>query len=117
MFVLALAQLAAAGCASVPTPATKAPSNPASAAAAEGRMPALEVFDPVEPGRAPSPTSPGTPAVDHSAMGHAAPAKPVATSPSSETYTCVMHPHVSETKPGKCPICGMALEKKPKEKK
>lgn len=101
----------------MPTPATKAPDNPASATAAEGRMPKLEVFDLVEPGRAPSPTSPGTPAVDHSAMGHATPAKPVAAEPSSETFTCVMHPQVSETKPGKCSICGMTLEKKPKEKK
>lgn len=27
-------------------------------------------------------------------------------------YTCVMHPHVHEDKPGKCPICGMKLVQK-----
>ena len=27
-------------------------------------------------------------------------------------YTCSMHPEVKSGKPGKCPTCGMALEKK-----
>jgi len=27
-------------------------------------------------------------------------------------YTCPMHPEVKEAKPGKCPKCGMNLEKK-----
>ena len=26
-------------------------------------------------------------------------------------YTCPMHPEVRETQPGKCPICGMFLER------
>lgn len=26
-------------------------------------------------------------------------------------YTCVMHPQIQKTGPGKCPICGMALVK------
>ena len=26
-----------------------------------------------------------------------------------QVYTCPMHPQVQEAKPGKCPICGMAL--------
>ena len=29
-----------------------------------------------------------------------------------ETYSCPMHPEVQQSKPGKCPKCGMALEKK-----
>ncbi|KPJ65213.1 hypothetical protein AMJ44_10750 [candidate division WOR-1 bacterium DG_54_3] len=35
-----------------------------------------------------------------------------------EVYTCPMHPDVKSDKPGKCPTCGMNLEKKmmPKEK-
>lgn len=118
ILVLVLAHLAAAGCATVPTPATKAPDNPASAAAAEGRLPKLELFDLVEPSNAPPPTRPAPPEIDHSKMGHSSPvAKPAAGEPSSETYTCVMHPQIAEPKPGKCPICGMALDKKPKEKK
>ncbi len=27
-----------------------------------------------------------------------------------QTWTCPMHPQVQETKPGKCPICGMDLQ-------
>lgn len=27
-------------------------------------------------------------------------------------YTCVMHPEIHESKPGKCPKCGMDLVKK-----
>jgi len=27
-------------------------------------------------------------------------------------YTCSMHPQISESKPGKCPICGMELIQK-----
>jgi rubrerythrin len=26
-------------------------------------------------------------------------------------YTCPMHPEIRSDKPGKCPICGMNLEK------
>ncbi len=29
------------------------------------------------------------------------------------SYTCPMHPEVQSDKPGKCPKCGMNLEKKP----
>ena len=34
--------------------------------------------------------------------------------PASETYTCPMHPTVVSDKPGKCPVCGMDLEKSDK---
>ena len=27
-------------------------------------------------------------------------------------YTCPMHPEVQQAEPGKCPKCGMTLEKK-----
>lgn len=119
-------------CASVPVPATKAPDSPASASAAEGRFERLELF---APGEAPPPSAAAEaassetamPAMDHSKMDHSAPeAKPatvpsiipaIIVDPSSETYTCVMHPQIAEPKPGKCPICGMALVKKPKERK
>lgn len=86
--------------------------------AAEGRLQRLELFDLVEAPSASSPTNPAMPGMDHSKMDHSGvEAKPAATDLSSETYTCVMHPQVAEPKPGKCPICGMALDKKPKGKK
>ena len=31
--------------------------------------------------------------------------------PETTTYTCPMHPEVTSDKPGKCPKCGMNLEK------
>ena len=27
-----------------------------------------------------------------------------------QKYTCPMHPHILQDAPGKCPLCGMALE-------
>jgi hypothetical protein len=51
-------------------------------------------------------------------MDHSTPeAKPAITEMPTGTYTCVMHPNIAEPRPGKCPICGMALVKKPREKK
>jgi membrane fusion protein, copper/silver efflux system len=35
--------------------------------------------------------------------------------PSSEYYTCSMHPSVISDKPGACPICGMTLVKKTRQ--
>lgn len=34
---------------------------------------------------------------------------------SAAMYNCPMHPGVTSAKPGKCPKCGMALEKKSKQ--
>ena len=34
-------------------------------------------------------------------------------SPTADVYSCRMHPQVKEPKPGKCPICGMTLVKRP----
>ena len=33
--------------------------------------------------------------------------------PAGDIYTCPMHPQIVRDKPGDCPICGMALVKKP----
>jgi len=35
---------------------------------------------------------------------------PVLPVPEGTIYTCPMHPEIRESKPGNCPICGMALE-------
>ncbi|PAM94595.1 copper oxidase [Flavobacterium sp. IR1] len=37
--------------------------------------------------------------------------KPVKEESNSSSYTCPMHPDIHESKPGKCPKCGMALVK------
>ena len=37
--------------------------------------------------------------------------------PAKVQYTCPMHPEVISEKPGKCPKCGMTLEKKDTAKK
>ena len=41
----------------------------------------------------------------------AAEAKKAAPQPAAEVWACPMHPEVKSDKPGKCPKCGMALEK------
>lgn len=38
--------------------------------------------------------------------------KPVKSKEAAVSYTCPMHPEVKSEKPGKCPKCGMNLEKK-----
>lgn len=35
----------------------------------------------------------------------------VLTKPASDTYVCPMHPQVTQTEPGACHVCGMALVK------
>src|SRR5438270_11401589 len=40
-----------------------------------------------------------------------APAKPATSEPQAGVYVCPMDPEVHESKPGACPICGMALER------
>ncbi len=40
------------------------------------------------------------------------PDKQLVTASQSDIYTCSMHPQIIRSKPGNCPICGMALVKK-----
>ena len=60
--------------------------------------------------------------MDHSAMAHHSmprmahgtpAASPTATTsaPTSDIFTCPMHPEIKESKPGNCPSCGMTLIK------
>lgn len=118
--LLMLATLSAAGCASVPPPATSAPNNPASPEATEAPIQALDLFGtavlPPDVARGASPDAP-MPEMDHSQMGHSRPKSTPTPEASPDTYTCVMHPHIAKPDFGKCPICGMELIKKPGGKK
>lgn len=52
---------------------------------------------------------PATASQEHDHKGHeAAPAQ----KDSADSYSCPMHPEVVADKPGRCPRCGMNLEKK-----
>lgn len=53
-----------------------------------------------------------------SATMSSAPSAPAqgASSDSSATYTCPMHPEVTSSQPGKCPKCGMRLVPKKADK-
>jgi rubrerythrin len=42
-------------------------------------------------------------------MGKSMVADSISNSPQTGYYTCPMHLQVHETKPGKCPVCGMSL--------
>lgn len=47
---------------------------------------------------------------DSNKQGASEPAKEAAPTPAAATtYTCPMHPEVTDTKPGRCPKCGMDL--------
>lgn len=49
---------------------------------------------------------------DSNKQGASEPAKeaaPVGSPAAATTYTCPMHPEVTDTKPGRCPKCGMDL--------
>lgn len=52
--------------------------------------------------------------VTFNACNNSTPATPAVESKTTttEVYTCPMHPEVQSDKPGDCPKCGMALEKK-----
>ncbi len=43
----------------------------------------------------------------------AAQAPAPASQPRAAVYTCPMHPEVRQSTPGRCPKCGMELEKQP----
>ena len=126
--------LALAACA---TPPAIDASHPASAAAPEAASPGATVLSRAEKGPlfAPDPSPPAE-AHHHHHGGHSdgaslpaaepSPVSPPAASdasslpnhddaaadPVGDVYTCPMHPEVTSSKPGKCPKCGMQLEKR-----
>ena len=101
-----------------------------SACAATTPAPRFSALDPADP-KAPESTSESTPSLlqvpaaqpsgapslapEATAMGpeHHMDAPTIQASPVGEVYSCAMHPQIKETKPGKCPICGMTLVKQP----
>lgn len=104
--LLTFAFLAAvpAACASAPKPRPTAidPANPAAPEAPPLGVAALG-------GPAPTPSTPAPTKPDEETPPARGPDAPT-------TYTCPMHPEVTTTRPGRCPICGMNLvPKKPAE--
>jgi hypothetical protein len=111
------------------------PEHPASADAPQAPLqPVGEALNQdYEPGAAAAPTTAGSApgpehsAGQHSAAEHSAAGHSMGTSPASaqsestsaapatqgekqeERWTCPMHPEVIQSKPGKCPKCGMKL--------
>lgn len=124
--VLVFAQIVAASCASVPVPATKAANSPANPEAVESRLEPLGLFQESTASNASTPTTsptPAAPALDHPMPPVEGGTKGATQSPQTsgadtleKPFTCVMHPQIMESKPGKCPICGMPLVKKERRK-
>lgn len=102
-WLVPLAALVLASCASVPAPVTRSPESPAHPAAPEAATPPA------------SPELMGKASALPDAHGsHATPS----TAPTAgAVYTCPMHADVTSATPGTCPVCGMALvpKKTPKE--
>ena len=108
--LLALSASACAGTTPPPRFSALDPADPgAPEASAEPRAKLLEL--PAARSANPAPPAEPTP------MGHEhhleAPASQAP--PAAEVYSCLMHPQIKETKPGKCPICGMTLVKQAAE--
>ena len=63
--------------------------------------------------------SPSEHPVDHEhetgGEGQAKPSTAEPESPQETVYSCPMHPEVKASAPGRCPKCGMALEKEEKQ--
>lgn len=83
----------------------------------EAPMPSAPPSDAASPSAPPSPTSSHSPPAtnatsEHATSAHATSAHAASASASStpaELYSCPMHPEVTDTKPSRCPKCGMTL--------
>ena len=111
--------LVLSACASVTPPPRLSMHDPADPAGVEPPPPASS-----ELLKADASEDAGAPAKDEMPMDMDMPgmehqhAEPGAAAPdaAAAVYTCPMHPSVHETRPGKCPICGMTLVKKEPQK-
>jgi hypothetical protein len=121
---IAAGTLWAVGCGPKAQPAgVPSAAIPAPPAAEAAPSPAPQVAPPTAPpapsGEASQPTKPAATPKHSAAPPQHAPAKPAAGAPAqpaaqqqAAVYTCPMHPEVQQSTPGKCPKCGMNLEKK-----
>ena len=111
-FVVPLTALLLSACAGTTPPprfSTLDPADPKAPESSAQPTPSLLQVPPAQPSGAPPQTA------EPMEMGHEhhmeAPTSEA--SPAAEVYSCLMHPQIKETKPGKCPICGMTLVKQP----
>jgi hypothetical protein len=111
MRVTAFLIVVMASCASVPAaPQRNLPAamDPANAAAPETPLLALEEVKPIEPAK---PGEAEKPVEQSKPTEAAAPPEQHQHTPAA-VYACPMHPEVTSDRPGRCPKCGMKLEKK-----
>ncbi len=119
-----LLALALVGCAvHLPPPPASNPANPQAAEAATRPMrPTLVASSRTFLSPSADDREQKAKQMDHSAMAHdsmqgmshgAPAASPTArtSAPTTDIFTCPMHPEIKETKPGNCPSCGMTLIK------
>jgi len=84
-------------------PAAIDPSNPN---APESTPPATpQALNPETEGGSPE----SSPTAGEHSKGHASPTQPQEGTKPAVIYTCPMHPEVKQSKPGRCPKCGMDL--------
>jgi hypothetical protein len=104
-----LAGLLTTGCAATTPPPRFSAVSPADAEAPEADTPpASPTLSGEASLEAKEVSKEGTkPAADH--QGHGT---PDAQGPTTETYSCSMHPEVRQSAPGSCPKCGMPLVKR-----
>lgn len=118
---LSLLALPLAGCAATTPPPRLAPISPADVDGPEAVTPPAGPTLAHEPetqaataGAAPATGNEGHHMPPRRGEPHAgqAPAHHQKAAPEAESYTCTMHPEVSEPGPGGCPKCGMPLVKR-----
>lgn len=111
---LGVLALLLAGCAATTPPPRFGPVSPADADGPESAVPPPPATLATEPEALAVPPEAGheahPPPAGHQHSDHAPSTE--GTRPAAGSYTCAMHPEVSEPEPGHCRKCGMALVKR-----